>query len=117
MFSVSGVSVMVLLFPSLLLAERNHAMQTKHASRLYACTLSVAVREYGQGCYMSVGNLASMFVYNNVHVLVYVSMRRHVYVYEYDCCMSVHMCTYCICMYVMTLYSLVRIPLVSNCAK
>ena len=34
--------------------------------------------------------------------------------YEYDCFMYVHMCTYCICMYFM--YSVVRISLVSNCA-
>ena len=34
----------------------------------------------------------------------------------YDCFMYVHMCTYCICMYVMTMYSAVRIPLVLNCA-
>ena len=27
-----------------------------------------------------------------------------------------HTCTYCICMYVMTMYNAVRIPLVSNCA-
>ena len=47
---------------------------------------------------------------------VYVFMCRHVYVYEYDCFMYVHTCTYCICMYVMTMYSAVRIPLVSNCA-
>ena len=31
-------------------------------------------------------------------------------------CIHVHTCTYCICMYVMTMYSAVRIPLVSNCA-
>ena len=47
---------------------------------------------------------------------VYVFMCRHVYVYEYDCFMYVHMCTYCICMYVMTKCSAVRIPLVLNCA-
>ena len=51
-----------------------------------------------------------------VHVTVYVFMCRHVYVYEYDCFMYVHRCTYCICMYVMTMYSAVGIPLVSNCA-
>ena len=38
------------------------------------------------------------------------------HVYEYDCFMHVRMCTYCICMYVMTMYSVVRITLVSNCA-
>ena len=43
-------------------------------------------------------------------------MCRHAYVYEYNCFMYVHMCTYCICMYVMTMYSAMRIPLVSNCA-
>ena len=43
-------------------------------------------------------------------------MCRHVYVYLYDCFMQVHACTYCICMYVMTMYSAVRIPLVSNFA-
>ena len=47
---------------------------------------------------------------------VYVFMCRHVYVYGYDCFMYVRTCTYCICMYVMTMYSAVRIPLVSNCA-
>ena len=41
-------------------------------------------------------------------------MCRHVYVYEYDCFMYVYMCTYCVCMYFMTMYSAVRIPLVSN---
>ena len=45
-----------------------------------------------------------------------VFMCRHVYVYLCDCFMKVHTCTYCICMYVMTMYSAVRIPLVSNCA-
>ena len=43
-------------------------------------------------------------------------MCRHVYVYEYDCFMFVHMCRYCICMYVMTMYGVLRIPSVSNCA-
>ena len=43
-------------------------------------------------------------------------MRRHAYVYEYDCFMYVHTCIYCICMYVMTMYSAGRIPLASNCA-
>ena len=38
------------------------------------------------------------------------------YVYGYDCFMYVHMCTNCMCMYVMTMYSAVRIPLVPNCA-
>ena len=47
---------------------------------------------------------------------VYVFMYGHVYVYLYDCFMQVHTCTYCICMYLMTMYSAVRIPLVSNCA-
>ena len=28
--------------------------------------------------------------------MVHVFMCRHVYVYEYDCLMYVHMCTYCI---------------------
>ena len=57
-----------------------------------------------------------MYVYMFVHVSVYVSVRRHVYVSKYDCFVCVHMITYCICMYVMTMYSAVRIPLVSNCA-
>ena len=48
--------------------------------------------------------------------IIGVFMYRHVYVYEYDFFMYVHMCTYCICMYVMTMYSAVRIPLVSDCA-
>ena len=43
-------------------------------------------------------------------------MCRHVYVYEHDCVMYVHMCIYCICMHCMTMYSAVRIPLVWNCA-
>ena len=47
---------------------------------------------------------------------VYAFMCRHVHVYLYDCFMQVHTGTYCICMYVMTMYSAVRIPLVSNCA-
>ena len=47
---------------------------------------------------------------------VYVFMCRHVFVHEYDCFMYVHMCTYCICMYVMTMCSAVSIPFVSNCA-
>ena len=37
-----------------------------------------------------------------VHVSVYVFMCRHVYVYEYDCFMYVHMFTHCIYMYVVT---------------
>ena len=71
---------------------------------------------YGQVCYMSMGNLVSMSVYIFVHVSVYVFMCRHVYVYEYDCFVYVHMCTYCICMYAMTMYKAMRMPLVSNCA-
>ena len=51
-----------------------------------------------------------------VHVSVYVYMCRQVYVHEHDCFMYVHMCTYCVCMYVMTMYRAVRIPLVLNCA-
>ena len=47
---------------------------------------------------------------------VYVFMCRHVYVYEYGCFTYVHKYAYCICMYVMTVYNAVRIPLVSNCA-
>ena len=47
---------------------------------------------------------------------VYVFMCKHVYVYEHDCFMYVHMYTYCNCMYFMTMYSAVRILLVSNCA-
>ena len=47
--------------------------------------------------YMSMGNLVSMSVdILFVHVTVYVFMCRHVYMYEYDCFMYVHMCTYCI---------------------
>ena len=42
-------------------------------------------------------------------------MCRH-YVFEYDCFMYVDMCTDCIYMYVVTMNSAVRIPLVSNCA-
>ena len=38
-------------------------------------------------------------------------MCRHAYKYEYNCFMYVHMCN---CMYVMTMYRAVRIPLVSN---
>ena len=65
--------------------------------------------EYGQ---------SSLYIcrYIFVHVTVYVFMRRHVYVYEYDCFMYVCMCIYCICMYVRTIYCAVRIRLVSNCA-
>ena len=37
--------------------------------------------EYGQVCYVSMGNLVSMLVD------VYVFMCRHVYVYLYDCFM------------------------------
>ena len=66
-------------------------------------------REYWQSC-LYVGR------YMFVHMTVYVFMCRHVYVYGYDCFMYVHTCTYCISMYVMTMYSAVRIPLVSNCA-
>ena len=51
-----------------------------------------------------------------VHVMVYVFMCRHAHVYEYDCLMYVRTCTYCICTHCMTVYSAVRIPLVSNCA-
>ena len=64
------------------------------------------------------GNLESMlcYIYIFVHVSVYVFMCRHVNVYEYDCFVYVHMCTYYICVYVMTVYSAVKIPFVSNCA-
>ena len=55
---------------------------------------------------------ARLYVYF-LHVSVYVFMCRHVYVYEYDCFMYVHMCTYCIYMYIVTMYSTVRILLVS----
>ena len=65
---------------------------------------------------MSIGNLVNMSIYIFVHVLVYVYMCRHVYVYEYDCFIYVHMCLYCIEMYFVTMYSAVRVPLVSNCA-
>ena len=65
--------------------------------------------EYGRSC-KYVGR------YICVHVTVYVFMCRYVYAYGYDCFMYVHTCTYCICMYVMTMYSGVRLPLVSNCA-
>ena len=40
----------------------------------------------------------------------------YVYLYEYDCFMYVHMCSSCVCMYMMTMYSAVRVSLVSNCA-
>ena len=40
---------------------------------------------------------------------MYVLMWRHVYVYEYDCFMYVHMCPFCIYMYVMTMYSAVGV--------
>ena len=43
-----------------------------------------------------------MSVDANLYMMVYVFRCRHVYVYEYDCFMNVHMCTYCICVYVMT---------------
>ena len=49
-----------------------------------------------------------------MQVTVYVFMCRHVHVYEYDCFVYVHMCTHCTCVYAMTMYSAVRIPLVSN---
>ena len=64
---------------------------------------------------MSMGNLVSMSVDLYICTCDSVFMRRHAHVYEYDCFMYVHMCTYCICMYVMTVYSAVGIPLVSNC--
>ena len=52
-----------------------------------------------------------------VHVMVYVFMCRHVYVYEYDCFMHDHNYVQVLhCMYCMTMYNAVRIPLVSNCA-
>ena len=60
------------------------------------------------------GNLVSMSVYIGVHVSVF--MCRHALVYEYDCFKYVHMCTYCICMHVMTMYSAAGIPVVWNCA-
>ena len=47
---------------------------------------------------------------------MYIILCRHVYMYEYDCFMNVHLCIHCICMYVMTMYSAVMIPFVSNCA-
>ena len=62
---------------------------------------------------MSMGNLVNM---PSVHVSMYVYMCRHVYVCGHDCFMYVHMCIYCVCMLFMTMYSGVRIPLVSNCA-
>ena len=44
-------------------------------------------------------------------------MHRPVYEYEYECsCMSTHKCIRCICMYFLTMYSAVRIPLVLKCA-
>ena len=43
-------------------------------------------------------------------------MYRHVYVYENDCFMYVHMCISCVCVYFVTMYSDVRIPLVVNCS-
>ena len=57
------------------------------------------VYEYGQVCYLSMGNLVSMSVSVNVF------MCRHVYVYEYDCFMYVHMCTYYSCMFVVTIWT------------
>ena len=65
--------------------------------------------EYGQSCLYVCRHIF-------VHVTVYVYLCRHVYEYEYNCLMHVHMCTCCICMYVMTMYSAVRILLVLNCA-
>ena len=49
-----------------------------------------------------------------VHVSVYVHMCRHVYVYEYDCFIYVHMCIRCICTYFMNMHSTLMIPLVLN---
>ena len=54
---------------------------------------------------MSIGNLVSMSVDIFGHVTVHMFMFKHVYVYEYDCFMYVHMCTYCICTHFMTMYS------------
>ena len=59
-------------------------------------------------------NLLYVCRYIFVHVTVYMFMCRHVYVHGHGCFMYVHMCTYCICMYVMAMHSAVRIPLVSN---
>ena len=67
------------------------------------------IYEYGKSCWY-----VCIFIF--VHVSVYVFMHRHVYVYECDCFRYVHMCTYCICIQVMTMYSAVKILLVSNCA-
>ena len=47
---------------------------------------------------------------------VYEYMCRHVYVYEYDCFVYTHTYICCKCMYFTTMYSAVRIPLVSKCA-
>ena len=60
------------------------------------------------------GNLDNMSIL--VHVSVYVNGCGHVYVYEYNCFMYVYMCKYYVCVYCVTIYNAVRIPLVSNCA-
>ena len=56
---------------------------------------------------MSVGNLVNMLIYI-LHVSVYMIVSC---IYPY-----VH-CIYCVCMYFMTMFSAVRVPLVLNCAR
>ena len=60
----------------------------------------------------SVGNLVNMSMY----ICTCVGVCIYVYVYEHDRFMYVHMCIHCVCVYFMTIYSAVRIPIVSNCA-
>ena len=78
----------------------------------HVCLSTHVVVRDGQVCYVHMGNLVSMLV--DIYICTCDSVC--VYVYEYDCFMYVHTCTYYICMHVMTMYSAVRIPLVSNCA-
>ena len=68
---------------------------------------------------MSMDNLVNMYCFCCcflVCVSVSLYMPGHVYMYEHDCLMYVHMCIYCVCMYFMTMYSTVRTQLVLNCA-
>ena len=80
--------------------HRHMCLSTHVVVRVWASLLC----EYGQSC-KHVGR------YIFVHVTVYMCKCRHVYVYLYDCFMQVRKCPYCICMYVMTMYSSISVEL------
>ena len=62
----------------------------------------------------SMGNLVNISMYLYMCLCMYICVDM--YMCMNDCFMYVRMCIYCVCMYFMTRYSAVRIPLASNCA-